>query len=291
MKALSLILLSAVCAALPAQQRPQSFPLYPGTAPGEGAPRTERQLAEGGDVAGQPVVRLTDTGRPSLTFYRAPGEGARPAVVVCPGGGYQLLAYDLEGEEVCRWLNGLGLSAFLLKYRVPALPGRQRHEAPLQDAQRALRLVRAHAREWGVDTARIGIMGFSAGAHLSVMASTHYADRAYAPVDAADSAACRPAFCLLVYPAYLSAGGLELSPGIRVGPDTPPAFIVQAEDDGAFVDSSLAYYYALKQNGVPARLVLYESGGHGFGLRPAGRPTDEWPERAADWLRDAGLLP
>lgn len=265
--------------------------LFPGGAPGETAVLTEKSDTTGARTGGQNVTRVTDVGAPEITIYPADKEVASgAAMVVCPGGAYNILAYDLEGTEVCGWLNELGVTAVLLKYRVPRRAGRAKHEAPLQDVQRAISYVRAHAEELGIDSGRIGVMGFSAGAHLSVMASTAFNRRSYPATDEADKASCRPDYCLLVYPAYLSGDNFGLAPEIIVSGDVPPTLIIQAEDDKSFIDSSLFYYYALKQAGVPAWLHLYSEGGHGYGLRDTGCMVNEWPDRAEDWFQEIGVF-
>ena len=281
--------MSCLSVSLPAQQR---VVLFPEGAPGEKVQLVEKDDTTGNKVGGRSVLRKTDVSCPELTVYPAPrATSPAPAMMVCPGGGYGILAYDMEGTEVCSWLNSLGFTAVLLKYRVPRRECRAKHEAPLQDAQRALSYVRYHAEELGIDAHKIGVMGFSAGAHLSVMASTSFATRTYAPVDEADSVSCRPDFCLLVYPAYLSAKNFSLSPEVKVTSVLPPTMMVQAEDDAWFVDSSSFYYYTLKQAKVPSCLYLYSSGGHGYGMRDTGHPVNEWPERAAGWFRELGLIP
>lgn len=269
--------------------------LWPGAAPGDtgdlGVEHDTTKADE--DPPGRRVIRLGNVSRPTVTVYR-PGaaKDTGAAVVVCPGGGYSILAMDLEGTEVCRWLNSLGVTGVLLKYRVPARPGRERWAAPLQDAQRALGLVRLHAAEWGVDPKRVGVLGFSAGGNLSAELSTHYADRTYPAVDDADRESCRPDFTILIYPAYLTApdGSLTLSPEIRVDHATPPAFITMTEDDPVHVENAIAYALALKDAKVPVELHVYPSGGHGYGLRPSEHEVSHWPERAAAWLAAQGWL-
>ena len=187
-------------------------------------------------------------------------------------------------------LNELGVTAILLKYRVPRREGRPKHEAPLQDVQRAISYVRAHSEKYGIDPDRIGVMGFSAGAHLSVMASTTFNQRSYPAVDEADKVSCRPDYCLLVYPAYLDGENFGLAPEIKVTKDVPPTMIIQAEDDKSFINSSLFYYYALKQAEVPAWMHLYSTGGHGYGLRDTGCMVNEWPNRAEDWFQEIGVF-
>jgi acetyl esterase/lipase len=265
--------------------------LFPGNAPGETAQWAERADRDGGNTGGHPVLRIMNVGEPTITYYPAPKETASgTAIVVCPGGGYNLLAYDLEGDEVCEWLNKLGITGVLLKYRVPRREGREKHDAPLQDVQRAIGYVRAHAEEYAINSTRIGVMGFSAGAHLAATASNNFAKRTYPQVDASDRVSCRPDFCLLIYPAYLDADTFRITPELKVSPQTPPTFFIQTEDDKSYINSSLFYYYALKEAGVPARMHLYSKGGHGYGLRDTGAPVNEWPARAEDWFREIGVI-
>lgn len=269
----------------------KSVLLFPDVAPGEKRTMTETRDDTGDKVGELSVLRVSNVGSPAITIYPAnPDVASGAAMVVCPGGGYYLLAYDLEGTEVCDWLNAAGITAILLKYRVPRRPNRPMYEAPLQDVQRAISYVRAHADELGIDPERIGVVGFSAGAHLSVMASTAYDKRSYLPIDEVDKVSCRPDYCLLVYPAYLSGKNFQLAPEIKVTKDVPPTMIIQAEDDKSYIDSSLFYYYALKQAGVPAWMHLYSNGGHGYGLRDTGCMVNEWPDRAEDWFQELGVF-
>ncbi len=238
------------------------------------------------------MIRLGDVSKPTIQVFPAPADKATgAAVLVCPGGAYRILAMDLEGTEIVAWLNSIGVTGVLLKYRVPARPNRARHEAALQDAQRALGMVRARAAEWKIDPRRIGVMGFSAGAHLSAALSTNCEKRTYEPVDAADSVSCRPDFAMLIYPAYITVEkeGDRVAPELKVGPATPPTFLVQTQDDGVRVESSIFYFLALKKANVPAELHVYPEGGHGYGLRP-GKDVTTWPRRAEDWLRSRGVL-
>ena len=265
--------------------------LFPDGAPGEKNKWTEKADTEGGKTGGESVLRITNVGEPTITVYHAPIEIASgSAMIVCPGGGYNILAYDLEGDEVCEWLNSLGITAVLLKYRVPRREGLEKHTAPLQDVQRAIGYVRAHAEDLFLDPARIGVMGFSAGAHLSATVSTNFQQRTYPAVDEADKASCRPDFCLLVYPAYLDAPNFGIAPELKVSDKTPPTLIIQTEDDKSYINSSLFYYYALKEAGVPAWMYLYSKGGHGYGLRDTGETVNEWPDRAEDWFREIGVI-
>jgi acetyl esterase/lipase len=271
----ALLLAGSVPLSLLAARVPEPIPLWPGTAPGDTSdlgPEKDTTGPKDGLVEGKRVIRLGNVSRPTITVYPAPARKANgAAVLVCPGGGYHILAMDLEGTEVAAWLNSIGVTAILLKYRVPARKDRPRHEAPMQDAQRALGLIRSRAREWKIDPHRLGIMGFSAGAHLSAVASCNWEKRAYEPVDAADQEGCRPDFTLLIYPAYLTVQkeGDKIAPELPITGNTPPTFLAQAEDDGVRVETSLFYYQALKNAKVPAELHLYPSGGHGYGLRPS----------------------
>ena len=269
--------------------------LWPKGAPGEkGDIGVERDMTKPSDglSGGKQVVRIGNVSTPTLTVYQPPRDkDTGAAVVVCPGGGYNILAMDLEGTEVCQWLNSAGVTAVLLKYRVPARKGLERYTAPLQDAQRTLSLARYHAAEWQIDPKRIGIMGFSAGGHLSAAASTRFEKRAYEPVDEADQASCRPDFVMLIYPAYLiRKEGPDLAPELTVTSNTPPTFLVQTEDDPVRVENSLFYYLALKQAKVPAEMHLFADGGHGYGLRESDKAVLSWPKRAEEWMRGLGVL-
>ena len=291
-----LILTGPVSRSLLAARAPEPIPLWPGTAPGDTGDLGAEKDTTGpkdGLVEGKRVIRLGNVSQPTITVYPAPARKATgAAVLVCPGGGYHILAMDLEGTEVAAWLNSIGVTAVLLKYRVPARKDRPRYEAPLQDAQRALGLVRSRAREWKIDPHRIGVMGFSAGAHLSAVASCSYDKRAYEAVDAADQESCRPDFTLLIYPAYLTVQkeGDKIAPELTLTSNTPPVFLAQSQDDGIRVETSLFYYLALKNAKVPAELHLYSSGGHGYGLRPSKHAVTTWPQRAEQWMRGLGVL-
>jgi len=214
--------------------------------------------------------------------------------VICPGGGYNILAIDHEGEQVARWLNSIGVTGVVLKYRVPRRAGTPADVPPpqaLMDAQRAVGMVRSKAADLGLDPKRIGILGFSAGGHLAAWAATNPEKRAYEPVDAADKVDCRPDFAVLIYPAYLVKKGSDrLAPEIRVGSESPPTFFAHAGDDPVTVESSVQAYLALKRAGVPAELHVYGSGGHGFGMNPGEKPVAAWPRRCEEWMRARGLL-
>jgi acetyl esterase/lipase len=237
-----------------------------------------------------------------MTMYAPKGRNTGVAVVVFPGGGYQFLAMDLEGTEICDWLTSRGITCVLLKYRVPdSGPTRKEDghmyypkvQTALQDAQRTLGLVRQHAAQWHVDRHKVGVIGFSAGGHLAAAISTHFAQRTYPPVDAADELSCRPDFAVVVYPGHLWTPGttLTLRPDIRVRTDTPPTFLLHAEDDPVDpVKHSLTYYAELKKAGVPTEMHLYAQGGHAFGLRPTKLPIGRWPALVEQWLHTIGVL-
>jgi acetyl esterase/lipase len=271
--------------------------LWPAGAPDETKPIGEEAdltKPDEGLIAGKRLIRLGNVSKPTITVYPAPAEGnTGTAVVVCPGGAYHILALDLEGSEVCEWLNSIGVTGILLKYRVPAREGRERHAAALQDVQRAMGLVREHAKEWGIATDRIGVLGFSAGGHLAAMLSTNYAKRSYERVDAADDLSCRPDFSVLIYPAYLGQKDKPsvLSEQLPVDGKTPPAFIAMTQDDPVDVRSAFVYSAALNEARVPVELHVYPKGGHGYGLRKTELPVTSWPDRLKDWLSSSQLLP
>lgn len=281
--------------AVSAAAEPTSMALWPGTPPGEiHSARAKPETAVFGNrlVAGKKILRVSNVSKPDITIYGpVPAAPRGPAVVVCPGGGYQILAVNLEGTEVCAWLRSIGVTAILLKYRVPPRKGEVPYLAPLQDVQRALSLARLHASEWHLDPNRIGIIGFSAGGDLAALASTRYNHRAYSPVDEADQMSCRPDFALLIYPGLLAGKtAWKLAPELTVTSNTPPSFLVQTEDDPVHVENSLDYYLALKKAGVPTEMHLYAKGGHGYGLRATARPVSGWPKLAEVWLRGTGVL-
>jgi acetyl esterase/lipase len=252
----------------------------------------EHDISKPGEekVAGMPVIRLADVTNSTIKVF-TPKNANGTAVIVCPGGGYGILAMDLEGTEICTWLNSIGVTAVLLKYRVPAPPGKLRYELPLQDAQRTVGLVRSNAAKWGIKTDHIGIMGFSAGGHLSALVSNTYDKRTYAPVDEADKVSCRPDFTILVYPAYLADDKQEtrLAPEINVTGNTPPAFIFQTEDDPVNAENALYYYLALKKAKITAEMHLYAKGGHGYGIRNKTGGTSVYPQLIEKWLKDNNL--
>ncbi|NBV22870.1 MAG: alpha/beta hydrolase [Proteobacteria bacterium] len=275
---------------------PAPISLWPKQAPGETGSIGEEKDTSGpksGLIAGKPLIRLGNVSQPTITVYRpAKEKDTGASVIICPGGGYSILAYDLEGSEVCEWLNTIGVTGVLLKYRVPKRPGLEKHTAALQDAQRAIGLVRAKAGEFGVDPKKIGILGFSAGGHLAAAASTNYEKRTYEPVDDADKASCRPDFTVLIYPAYLTVKEKDdvISPELPITANTPQTFLAMTEDDGVRVEGPLFYYLALKKAKVSAEMHLYPTGGHGYGLRPSQHTVTTWPKRVEEWMQVRGLL-
>lgn len=264
--------------------------LWPQGAPGVGAEAAAENTVAQDQRIGR---RVTKVAKPLLTVYKpAKEKDTGAAVVICPGGGYHILALDLEGTEVAAWLNGIGVTGLVLQYRVPRSKDAPKHAAPLQDAQRAIRVARQHAADWGIDPQRVGILGFSAGGHLAATAATNFATSVYEARDDADRLSCRPDFAVLVYPAYLTGEGdeLQLAPELPVAAQTPPAFLVHAGDDRISATNSVAFYLALKRAGVSAELHVYPTGGHGYGLRPSEHAVSRWPDRAEQWFASRGLL-
>jgi acetyl esterase/lipase len=272
-----------------------TLPVWPGVAPGasDDAPaEPETTTANDFLVAGRPVVLVSNVFSPTLTLYPPKGHNTGAAVVVFPGGGYRVLAIDLEGTEACDWLSSIGITCLLLKYRVPASGPYPKSPAALQDAQRALGLIRQHAVEWQIDPERIGVLGFSAGAHLAAALSTNFDRRLYSPADSADQISCRPDFAVIVYPGYLAVEEKNFAPNpeIRPADTTPPQFIVQTEDDPVHVENAMVYFNALKSAKVPAELHIYAEGGHAYGMRPCALPISTWPQSAETWLHTIKVL-
>ena len=267
--------------------------LWPaGRVPGstnQGKTEHDTTTAKDGMVAGRRVMRLADISVPEMIVYPAPqGSATGEAVLVFPGGGYRILAWDLEGSEVCEWLNSIGVTAVLVKYRVPAGEGQPKYAPALQDAQRAVGMLRARATELRIRPDRIGVLGFSAGGHLAASISNNYDKRSYDRVDASDDVSCRPEFAVLVYPAYLSAvqgNASGVAADLPVTSRTPPTILIQTEDDGVHVENSLAYYAGLKAAKVPVEMHLYPQGGHGYGLRKSDKLVSSWPDRVKEWLQ------
>jgi acetyl esterase/lipase len=298
-------------------------PIWPGRVPDPqpvAGPEVAKTTGKEFLVAGRPAVGVSNVSRPTMTVYSPNGKNTGAAVVVFPGGGYQGLAIDLEGTEVCDWLTARGITCVLSKYRVtdvgPYPKSGPYPESPmaLEDAQRTVGLVRLHAAEWHIDPHKIGVLGFSSGGHLSAAISNHFDHRLYPAVDAADKESCRPDFAVAIYPGHLSLSaaqwdakqgvrkfvvphpanadsGLALNPDLHVTRQTPPTFLLQAEDDHVDnVNDSLAYYIALKKAGVAVEMHLYAQGGHAFGLRRTKFPITGWPELVETWLGTIGMI-
>ncbi len=260
--------------------------LWPHGAPGTPTTTEAEKDAEGQNGSRGPIHRITNVTDPTLTVYPA----AKPngaAILVFPGGAYKILAMDIEGSEICEFFAGKGITCVLVKYRVPQPDNHSRYEQPLQDAQRAMGMVRLHAKEWKIDPQRIGVIGFSAGAHLAAVLSNQYRQRTYPVVDEADQQSCRPNFAVILYPGYLTSREPteKVAPEVTPTSETPPTFLFQTEDDFARVENSLIYYRALKDAKVPAEMHLYAVGGHGYGLRGKAVPVAGlWPEMVMRWL-------
>jgi acetyl esterase/lipase len=282
--------------------KPLVLNLWPGAAPDEtgniGAekflmsPKLDRKQVE----VTEPTKMVTNVTKPTITIYRpAKDKDTGTAVLICPGGGYWNLYWELEGEEVAAWLNTLGVTGIILKYRVPRRPDEPKAEParrPLQDAQRAMSLVRSKAKEWGISPERIGMVGFSAGGHLAIATATSFDKRSYQAIDDVDKISCRPNFAILAYSGYLKAKDKdELAPGLHVPKETPPVFLVHGGDDIiSSPEHSVVMYQALKRAGVPAELHIYAKATHDFGVRPSDQPCSTWTRACADWLRHQGFL-
>jgi acetyl esterase/lipase len=272
------------------------IPIWPGAAPGVQSVPGPETWAQGG---------VTNVTRPTMTLYAPQGKSTGAAVLVIPGGGFQGLAIDFEGVEICDWLTSRGVTCVLSKYRVPSIPyvwqcrcrphNRSLSTPSLQDVQRTLRLVRAHALQWRIDPKKVGVLGFSAGGYLVAEVSTHFQDHLYAPVDAADQLSSRPDFAIAIYPGHLSLAqnSIALNPVIKshITPRTPPTFLLQNEDDHVDqIEDALSYYMGLKQAGVPVELHAYAQGGHAFGLHAKNLPVSGWPKLVETWLHTIGMV-
>lgn len=305
-----IVLLLCACGCLQANAvvwRPAAghaqVPLWPGTPPDmQAMPGPEKAETSTKLLAGKTVTAVRNVSQPTLTVYAPQGKNTGAAVVVIPGGGFEILAIDLEGTEVCDWLIARGITCVLLKYRVPGAPydwhcdcRPHNYQVPtmaLEDVQRTMGLVRLHAREWHIDPHKVGVVGFSAGGFLVAEISTHFGKRLYPPVDAADRESARPDFAMAIYPGHIAFDDGRLNPNVPVTRDTPPTFIVQAEDDEVDgVQQALTYFAALKRAGVPTEMHLYAQGGHAFGLRRTSKPITAWTDLADAWMRTIGVLP
>ena len=266
-----------MCSLSTFSQKHELIYLWPGKVPGE---LKEKQPPSIDASKNDNVLRFSEVTNPAIEVYlpdRSVNNGS--AVIICPGGGYRILAYDKEGTEIAAWLNKLGFTAFILQYRIP-----DKKEGALQDVQRAIRIVRNVAKEWNIDMEKIGVMGFSAGGSLSARASTLFNKSTYSAVDKTDSLSCRPSFTLLIYPAYLDQGpDLSLTPELQLSKEVPPIFIFQTSDDN-YGNSSLVLAEALRNAKLPFELHMLAKGGHGYGLRPGNFAAEVWPLLAEKWL-------
>lgn len=275
-----------------AADKPLVLDVWPGKVPGETGKIDAEKIVEPKAGEKSTVKQITNVTQPTLTVFRSEKEkDCGVAVVIAPGGGYNILAWDLEGEEVAAWLNTLGVTGIVLKYRVPRRPDDPKNIFPQQDAQRAVSLVRSKAQEWGLDPKRIGMLGFSAGGHLTAMTAANFDKRTYEPIDDVDKVSCRPDFAVLIYPGgLLEKGKDQLVPELRISKEYPPTFLAHAGNDGVSPQNSVQLFLALKKAGVPAEMHIYADGGHGFGLRPSAKPCSTWPKRCVEWLRNQGVL-
>jgi len=281
---------------------PPVVEIWPGKVPDESgdigaerfrmSPKLDRTQVE----VTEPTQMITDVTKPTITIYRpAKDSSTGTAMLICPGGGYWNLYWQLEGEEVAGWLNSIGVTGVILKYRVPRRPDEPKSEParrPLQDAQRAVSLVRSKASEWGIDPQRIGIVGFSAGGHLAIATATNFDKRTYEPIDDVDKISCRPDFAIPVYSGYLKPKDKdELAPGLRIPSGTPPTFLVHGGDDIVSPpEHSVLMYLALKRAGIPAELHIYAGTTHDFAVRTNDHPYSTWTQSCANWLRHQGFL-
>jgi acetyl esterase/lipase len=302
--ACAIALIVCLSATLPslASDGPETVALWPGKPPDETASigpervrMSPRLTAKDVEVT-EPTRLITAVSKPTITIYRpAKDKDSGAALLICPGGGYWDLYWQLEGEEVAAWANSLGMTGIILKYRVPRRPDEPKGQParrPLQDAQRAVRLVRSKAKAWGIDPNRIGIVGFSAGGHLALATATGFEKRSYARIDAIDDVSCRPDFAIAAYSGYLKHPDKdELASGLSVPRGTPPIFLVHGGADRISPpEHSVVMYRALKRAGVPAELHIYDGAAHDFAVRPSDRPCSRWTQVCADWLRRQKML-
>jgi acetyl esterase/lipase len=271
--------------------------LWPGTTPGDvGIKGEENSRTYQSALIGAPTRLITNVTRPTLTIYSPPKDKNNgTAMLICPGGGYHDLFWELEGEEIAAWLNSLGMTGIILKYRCPRRPGDVKGEpplGPLLDAQRAVSLVRSRSAELGIDPARIGMVGFSAGGHLALATATSFEKRTYEPIDKVDDVSCRPDFAILCYSGYLKAKDKdEIAPGIGIPAGTPPIFLVHSSDDSiSSAEHSVFMYLALKRAKVVAELHIYATGEHDFGVRQNEKLPSSWTHLCVNWLRSQSLL-
>ena len=257
--------------------------LWPGLPPGDIAGEVGEEKVET-----KGVKRVSNVTEPTITYFLSDSAKATGAtVLVCPGGAYNILAIEHEGEDVCKWLNEIGVHAVLLKYRVPRRKNRESHAAPLQDAQRAIGLVRQAGKTWDVPLTKLGILGFSAGGNLAVMTATSFHQRTYEKVDAADDLSCRPDFAMTIYPAYLldEKNTEKLASHIQITKECPPFFLAHTGDDHILAEGSIQIFLELEKLGVKGNeLHVYPFGGHGYGMRKTTYPVSKWPKLAEIWM-------
>lgn len=274
---------------------PVTLPVWPGKPPGETlelAPEVDIYKATDQKIAGRRIIKLANVSKPTLEIFRpAKEKNTGAAVVICPGGGHHILAYDLEGTEVARWLSSIGVTGIVLKYRVPARDKDKRWRAAVQDAQRAMSVARGHASEWQVDPQRIGICGFSAGGETAGLTAVFGNERTYQASDKTDQVSCRPDFAILIYAAgFVTEEEDKLRAYVRVNSQTPPMFLVHAYDDQVSPMNSILLFSALKKARVAGELHVFSKGGHGYGLRETDAPVTRWPDRCVQWMKAEGLL-
>jgi acetyl esterase/lipase len=302
--ALNIFLVISMCESWPTFGAEKSLvvEVWPGRAPDESdnfdkemvrmSPKLDRKQVE----VTEPTRLVTNVTKPTLTIYRpTKDKNTGTAMLICPGGGYWDLYWQLEGEEVAAWLNSIGVTGIILKYRVPRRPDEPKGQParrPLQDAQRAVSLVRSKAREWGINPQQIGMVGFSAGGHLAIATATSFDRRTYELIDDVDNISCRPDFAIGVYSGYLKAKDKdEIAPGLRIPVGTPPIFLAHGGDDIISPpEHSVLMYLALKKADIPAELHIYATAAHDFGVRPSEHPCSTWTQTCATWLRHQGFL-
>ena len=291
-----IVLMAAISGSVASAAEPIAINVWPGKPPGETKelpPEADQTKPEDKLIAGRRIIKLGNVSTPQITVYRpSPEKDTGAAVVICPGGGHHILAYDLEGTEVATWLNEIGVTGIVLKYRVPFRDPEKRWQAAVQDAQRAMSLVRSKAAEWKLDPKRVGMLGFSAGGQVAGLVSIFNEQRQYEPVDDIDRISCRPDFAVLIYPGgFEEKGQPKLKDEVKVTKESPPMFFVHAYDDGVTALNTLLLAAELKKVGVSAEVHVYATGGHGYGLRHVeGQPVTDWPQPCEAWLKTMRVI-
>jgi acetyl esterase/lipase len=296
--ALTILLTFAFSLSVVAEEEVKVVKVWPGTPPGPAAkvngPEIDRQKPTDRLVGGKSVMKIANIANAELHIYPAPEEKATGAsCIICPGGGYNILAWDLEGTEVAEWFNSIGVTGIVLKYRTPTGPlgDPEKWHGPVMDAQRAISLVRSHCKDWKLDPERVGVLGFSAGGNLAAHTAVENGNRLYDAIDEIDENHCAPNFTMLIYPAYIADKDGSILEGFdKVDEETPPTFFVHAANDPVTPLSSVMLFAELEKAGVPAELHIYPTGGHGYGLRPTKEAVTHWPKRAGHWLKEIGIL-